>query len=282
MKQVLTFIFCITSIFSFSQYYSSSQISNIIANKLGSEGDMYLDTVNHNYYVGVTSGNIVKLDDNQKIDTMYVYNNSMLVLEIERGDVDTLNLNSLRKLDQWLDSVGFIYARQANENGNMVVITDGGRLSVGSSSPTKELDVNGEVRIRDLPSGTGTDSVVTVNLLGELKKRNVEVLAKEINFIKSFGKISSAGVILKGYNVASVSRTSTGIYRVFFSTPMPDVNYIIQLSQISRNGGGADDPGISYYNQTTTRFDVRIGDNDNGGSDRSKFNSEFMFTIIDM
>ena len=281
MKQLLTFIFCTISIISFSQYYTASQILNVRTNKLAYEGDMYLDTVSDDYYIGLTNGMPIRLGDNQKIDTLYVYNDSMLVLRIERGNEDTLNLNVLRNLDQWVDSAGFIYARQAKQSGNMVIITDGGRFSVGSSSPTKELDVNGEARIRNLPSGTITDSIVTTNLQGELKKRDVEVLAKEINFIKSFGKIASTGVILKGYNVASVTQVSTGIYRVFFSVAMSDVNYIIQLAQISRDGVGNDDPGISYYNQTTTTFDVRIGDNDNGGTDREKFNSEFMFTIID-
>ncbi|MGS0526710.1 hypothetical protein ACU8V7_17655 [Zobellia nedashkovskayae] len=42
------------------------------------------------------------------------------------------------------------------------------------------------------------------------------------------------------------------------------------------------DPGISYFNQTTTTFEVIIGDNDNGAGDRIRFDSEFMFTILDL
>lgn len=61
-----------------------------------------------------------------------------------------------------------------------------------------------------------------------------------------------------------------------------DANYIIQLSQPGRNGAGNDDPGISYNNQTVRTFEVIIGDNDNGGTDRARFDSEFMFTVLDL
>jgi hypothetical protein len=61
-----------------------------------------------------------------------------------------------------------------------------------------------------------------------------------------------------------------------------DANYIIQLTQPGRGGAGNDDPGISYSNQTATSFEVIIGDNDNGGTDRSRFDSEFMFTVLDL
>jgi hypothetical protein len=61
-----------------------------------------------------------------------------------------------------------------------------------------------------------------------------------------------------------------------------DANYIIQLSQPGRGGAGNDDPGIAYENQTSTSFEVIIGDNDNGGTDRARYNSEFMFTVLDL
>jgi hypothetical protein len=61
-----------------------------------------------------------------------------------------------------------------------------------------------------------------------------------------------------------------------------DANYIIQLSQPGRGGAGNDDPGIAYENQTITNFEVIIGDNDNGATDRARYDSEFMFTILDL
>jgi len=102
--------------------------------------------------------------------------------------------------------------------------------------------------------------------------------------IKAFGKISSAGAVTKATSGVSVTKlTGNGHYRITLPAGVTsDANYIIQLTQPGRGGAGNDDPGISYNNQTTTTFEVIIGDNDNGGTDRSRFDSEFMFTVIDL
>ncbi|WP_116704463.1 hypothetical protein [Flagellimonas aquimarina] len=74
-----------------------------------------------------------------------------------------------------------------------------------------------------------------------------------------------------------------GRYRVNLPSGLvSDANYIIQLTQPGRGGSGNDDPGISYNNQTSSSFEVIVGDNDNGGGNRFRFNSEFMFTILDL
>ncbi len=106
--------------------------------------------------------------------------------------------------------------------------------------------------------------------------------------IKAFGKISSAGGVVRATTGVTAARTSTGRYRVTLTGIVTDGDYIIQLTQPGRGGtgliggGGNDDPGISYANQDATGFDVIIGDNDNGGTDRARFNSEFMFTVLDL
>jgi len=110
----------------------------------------------------------------------------------------------------------------------------------------------------------------------------------QVGPIKAFGKISSNGTVVRATTGVTASRTSTGRYRVTLTGLVSDGDYIIQLTQPGRGGagliGGAgnDDPGISYGNQDATGFDVIIGDNDNGRTDRSRFNSEFMFTILDL
>ncbi|VXB12526.1 beta strand repeat-containing protein [Maribacter litoralis] len=101
--------------------------------------------------------------------------------------------------------------------------------------------------------------------------------------IKAIGKISSAGTVTKATAGVTVTRISVGYYRVTLPTgAVSDADYIIQLTQPGRGGAGNDDPGISYSNQTSTSFEVIIGDNDNGGTDRSRFDSEFMFTVLDL
>ncbi len=102
--------------------------------------------------------------------------------------------------------------------------------------------------------------------------------------IKAFGKIASNGSVTRATTGITVTKLSgNGHYRVNLPAGcVSDANYIIQLTQPGRGGAGNDDPGISYSNQTSTSFEVIIGDNDNGGTDRSRFNSEFMFIVLDL
>ncbi|WP_425628750.1 beta strand repeat-containing protein [Cellulophaga lytica] len=104
------------------------------------------------------------------------------------------------------------------------------------------------------------------------------------SMVKAIGKVNALGVVLKGTTgVTVVKQVGVGHYRVNLPAgTVSDANYIIQLSQPGRAGVGNDDPGISYSNQTATGFDVIMGDNDNGGSDRARFDSEFMFVILDL
>ncbi|MUH38307.1 hypothetical protein D9O36_20860 [Zobellia amurskyensis] len=102
--------------------------------------------------------------------------------------------------------------------------------------------------------------------------------------IKAFGKVSALGTIVKSTpNIVVAKLAGLGHYLVTLPIGITlDSDYIIQLSQPGRDGVGNDDPGISYSNQTIRTFEVIIGDNDNGGTDRARFDSEFMFTIIDL
>lgn len=102
--------------------------------------------------------------------------------------------------------------------------------------------------------------------------------------IRALGKIAANGTITKATTGITVTKLAgSGHYRVNLPTGMvSDADYIIQLTQPGRGGTGNDDPGISYSNQTTTSFEVIIGDNDNGSANRARFNSEFMFTVLDL
>ncbi len=101
--------------------------------------------------------------------------------------------------------------------------------------------------------------------------------------IKAFGKIASDGSIDKATPGIIITKLAgNGNYRIDLPVGLvSDGDYIIQLSIPSRDGAGADDPGITYRAQSATGFEVIIGDNDNGGTDRSRYDSEFMFSILD-
>lgn len=55
-----------------SQYYNPTQINSIHVNKEASEGDMYLDTTNKNYYIGLTTGELAKIGDTLDELTLYL------------------------------------------------------------------------------------------------------------------------------------------------------------------------------------------------------------------
>lgn len=76
---------------------------------------------------------------------------------------------------------------------------------------------------------------------------------------------------------ASVSSLGTGLYRITFGTALLDANYPIILSLLEN--AGTDDYKIAYENVTPTSFDVRITEQDDGGSNGTLTNSGFSFYI---
>lgn len=45
------------------------------------------------------------------------------------------------------------------------------RVGIGTSEPTKQMDINGETRIRNIPNGTATDAVITTDADGNIRQR---------------------------------------------------------------------------------------------------------------
>jgi len=164
-------------------------------------------------------------------------------------------------------SVGGIEAINIDETSNNTTVT-----------VRETLDLDGQVLDENDSAGT-PGQVLTATPTGTTWSA-----AATSSPIKAFGKIASGGAIVKGTSGVTVTKLAgNGRYRINLPTGIvADANYIIQLTQPGRGGSGNDDPGISYNNQTTTSFEVIIGDNDNGSNDRSRFNSEFMFTVLDL
>lgn len=50
------------------------------------------------------------------------------------------------------------------------------QVGIGTTSPTKELDINGEIRVRNLPTSNNSTRVITSDGMGNLSKNNVAQL----------------------------------------------------------------------------------------------------------
>lgn len=155
----------------------------------------------------------------------------------------------------------------------LINLTLQAQVGIGTTAPTTELDVNGNLRVRNLGSGTLVSDA----------SGNITVAGPKI---AAAGKVSGTGVAINIFG-ATVVRANEGDYNVTFTSAKTNANYIIMLANIDcggacTNGAGSnDDPGIAYYNQTTSGFSVNIGDNDNGGTNRDDIDIEWMFVVYE-
>ena len=72
---------------TYAQYYTPAQINLTNNNRLAHEGDFYLDTINNQFYIGLTNGSLSRIGDtlNDIIDSVRYFNDSIRIYE--RGNV---------------------------------------------------------------------------------------------------------------------------------------------------------------------------------------------------
>ncbi|MGB1040149.1 MAG: hypothetical protein ACPGVD_04690 [Flavobacteriales bacterium] len=131
----------------YSQYYTDLQITNINNSKTASEGDMYIDSINKNYYIGGTDGTLSKI--NQKADSIVFIKDSLLVFYWNFKEKDTANLLGFRDSSEWkkgsdIGKPGFVFAKTAIDNSDTVAISDDGKVGVGKTNSSISLDVAGK------------------------------------------------------------------------------------------------------------------------------------------
>ena len=94
---------------------------------------------------------------------------------------------------------------------------------------------------------------------------------------KAFGRfttIATPALLSTSYNVASVSKTSTGIYAIVIDTDMTTANYTVMLSY---EDATATIQTVMASNIATTGFSVALRDADNALSDVSESVSFVVF-----
>ncbi|MEL6988303.1 MAG: hypothetical protein AAGK97_10775 [Bacteroidota bacterium] len=101
-----------------------------------------------------------------------VTGNSFYSDDIYLRDGSVTGQNLVRIFDSSDDGIIDTYragviSNRIHSNGSSFI--NGGRLGLNTTAPTKQLDVNGEARIRVLPQGTSSDDIVTADANGNLK-----------------------------------------------------------------------------------------------------------------
>jgi hypothetical protein len=241
--------------------------------------------------------------DAQDIST----NGSAGNISIANGSTLTLNVNDA-------DSDATNELQSLNQTGTNVTLSNGGgSISVAdndndSSNELQNLSISGNTI--SLSNGGGSVSIpseTTTNLSQNVSSGDItytneagtnqtaKTVSTDVNngisvgtdggayyrpMVRAMGKVNSDGNAAKILG-ATVGKINTGDYQVTFNSSMPDANYIIQLTVRDFNNLSRDDPGIQYINQTTNGFQVHIQNNDDGNTNGTDTDFEFMFTVFD-
>jgi len=121
----------------------------------------------------------------------------------------------------------FFSGTSSSSSQELVRIKGTGNVGIGIE-PTAKLDVGGEARIRTLPVGEATDSIVTANVDGDLRKQSISDIITQGHLEKitegsntgyrilnsdpdNFGDIGSSAVDLSIQTEASTTRGATGL-----------------------------------------------------------------------
>jgi len=93
LKLVLFTLFILSSFVGVSQYYDTSAMRIIDQARSVYEGDMYLDTVNNVYRIGLTNEKLGCITKSNMIVSMAIHNDGLLILYYFDGNKDTVNIS---------------------------------------------------------------------------------------------------------------------------------------------------------------------------------------------
>ncbi len=98
MRNLIIILISICSI-GYAQFYTPAQITTINTSRTANEGDLYLDTINEDYYIGLTHGKLIQLGNG--IDTAFFYRDTLNIygyLDTSLVDLSPLRYKYFKKL----------------------------------------------------------------------------------------------------------------------------------------------------------------------------------------
>ena len=140
------------------------------------EGDMYLDTINNIYKIGLTNGELGYVIDHQNIDSLQLINDTLVAVYITRGQADTISmvglLNKAWRLDGNIidDNINFI---GTINNEDLVIKTN--------NVEQLRVDSIGDIKLNQYLDSRADDTTAHLNLLytdnnGTLKSARREIM----------------------------------------------------------------------------------------------------------
>lgn len=141
-----------------------------------------------------------------------------------------------------------------------------GNVGIGTTSPTKKLDVAGDVRIQNLPQGASTDNIVVADTNGNLKTVASSSLqgstftpSSQARFLKSMGSIDFFGYSFS--LLPNESQYYTMIKRVNLNLNANDecsfsLNRILQSNNVYLQGFALET--TNYYPEVEVKVVARI------------------------
>lgn len=143
------------------------------------------------------------------------------------------------------------------------------QVGINTTTPTTDLDVNGNLRVRNLSKGT-----VISDEIGNFSVSPFKIIA--------MGKIDENGNPYK-ISGASIKREAKGYYTVNFDSTLNDKNYIIVLTNRNCYGNcslnSSNDLSIGYLDQNPNGFSVVAINNQINTNSKEYTDTEFMFIV---
>lgn len=216
MKKLIFFITFLLCQQAFGQYYDTSAMRVIDLNRTAAEGDMYLDTVNKVYRIGLTTGKLGYISKTNFVDSVSVTNDSLLILHYLNNQKDTANISLLLN-NAWKLSGNDL----VNDTKDFIGTLNSADL-VFKTNSVEQLRLNdtGDIVLANYPNSRGDDNYDRLNELytnsnGQLLSAHREIIPPTA-FINASS--TSTGNTFNYYNYYSAQITAAGL------SPIPASN----------------------------------------------------------